>query len=112
MDLVEGVRRDRDLMLTAVTEAKERGLRLARANADYYAAKNVRALELRAEGMPVSMISNVLKGDDRVSGALFERDCAQVEYDSAREAINAYKLSARLGEQQIAREWGQAGGAL
>ena len=39
---------------------------------------------------------------------LFERDCAQVMYDSAREALNCYKLDARLIEAQIEREWNDA----
>ena len=51
------------------------------------------------------MIAMILKGDERVSVPMFARDCAQVEYDSAREALNVYKLDARLLEAQIDREY-------
>ena len=99
-------------MLKAVSEAKERGFKLAKAEANYQAAKHQRILQMKAEGMSATMIQLLIKGDDAVSIPLFERDCAQVEYDSAKDAINAYKLSARLTEAQIQREWNQAGGMV
>lgn len=112
MNLIEAVNRDRELMLLAVSEAKERGIALARAEAEYQAAKHAKVLELKADGMPATLIQLLVKGDEDVSMKLFMRDCAQVEYDSAREAINAYKLSARLVEAQIQREWNMAGGMV
>lgn len=112
MDLVGGVNEDRELMKLAVKEAKDRGLRLAKAEAEYQSRKHIRALQLKSDGHSATMVQLILKGDPDVCEALFERDCAQVEYDSAVEAINAYKLSARLLEAQIQREWNQAGGTL
>lgn len=112
MNLIEAVNRDRELMLKAVTEAKARGVALAKAEAEYQTAKHAKVLKLRADGVPATLIALLVKGDDEVSLKLFARDCAQVEYDSAREAINAYKLSARLVEAQIQREWNMAGGNL
>ena len=109
-DLIAAVNRDRELMLRAVGEARQRGIALARAEAEYQTAKHSKVLALKAEGQPATLIQMLVKGDDDVSLKLFERDCAQVEYDSAREAINAYKLSARLVEAQIQREWNQSGG--
>lgn len=112
MDLLTSLQRDRELMLKAVSEAKERGIKLAHAEASYQTAKHRRVLQMKADGMSATMISLLLKGDEEVSISLFERDCAQVEYDSAKEAINAYKLSARLTEAQIQREWNQSGGIV
>lgn len=106
-DLLTMLDHDRTLMIHALSEAKERGLALAHAEAEYQTAKNKTALLLKAEGQAATMISLLLKGDERVSNALFMRDCAQVMYDSAKEAINTYKLSARLIEAQIAREYNQ-----
>ena len=112
VNLLEAVERDRKLMLTAVTEAKARGVALAKAESEYQVAKHRKVLQLKAEGVPSTLIQLLVKGDEDVSLKLFERDCAQVEYDSAREAINAYKLSARLVEAQIQREWNMAGGNI
>lgn len=112
MNLIDAVDRDRQMMLKAVTEAKNRGIALAKAEAEYQTAKHRKVLALKAQGTPATLIALLVKGDDDVSLKLFERDCAQVEYDSAKEAINAYKLSARLLEAQIQREWNMAGGTL
>lgn len=100
--------RDRDLMQKASRELKERGIALAKAEAEYQTVKNKRALEMRAEGYAATMIGLILKGDEQVSGKLFERDCAQVLYDSAKEALNCYKLDARLLEAQLERDWNDA----
>lgn len=104
----EDLARDRDLMQRASRELKDRGIALARAEAEYQTAKNKRALEMKAEGYAATMISLILKGDDEVSVKLFERDCAQVLYDSAKEALQCYKLDARLLESQLEREWNDA----
>lgn len=104
-DLIPALMRDRELMKTASRELKERGVALAKAEAEYQAAKNATALRMKAEGFSATMINLILKGDDHVSQLLFARDCAQVEYDSAKEALNVYKLDARLIEAQIDREY-------
>ncbi len=110
MDLVSEIQRDLKLMQQANEESKIRGLKLAEAERDYQIAKHTRALEMRTGGEPVTFIQMALKGDPNVRDAPFARDCAQVEYDSAREAINTYKLSARLLEKQRQSEWNTAGG--
>ena len=106
--IYEELGESRDYMRRASSELKERGIALAKAEAEYQATKNRRALEMKAEGFAATMIQMILKGDDEVSLKLFERDCAQVMYDSAREALNCYKLDARLIEAQIEREWNDA----
>lgn len=109
MDLINALNDDRQMMLRAVKEAKERGIKLAEAERDYQRAKNVRVIEMRADHEPATLIQLLIKGDPAVNEKLFERDVAKIEYESAQEAINAYKLSARLIEQQIQREWNSGG---
>lgn len=104
-DPVSELARDRDLMKRASEEMKRRGIALAKAEAEYQTAKNATALLLKADGYSATMIAMVIKGDERVSVPMFARDCAQVEYESAREALNVYKLDARLLEAQIDREY-------
>lgn len=110
MDLISEIQRDLKLMQQAVEESKIRGIKLAEAERDYQIAKHTRALEMKAGGEPVTFIQMALKGDPSVRDALHARDCAQAEYDSAKEAINVYKLSARLLENQRQSEWNTAGG--
>lgn len=104
-DPVSDLMRDRDLMKRASEALKERGIALAKAEAEYQTAKHSRSIAMKAEGNSATMIQLLIKGDERVSAAMFARDCAQVEYDSAKEALNVYKLDARLLEAQIDREY-------
>lgn len=106
-EIYSALARDRDLMKAASSELKHRGMEKARAEAEYQKAKNKRVLEMKAEGHSASLIQMLIKGDPEVNTKLFERDCAEVSYDSARDALQVYKLDARLLEAQISREWNQ-----
>lgn len=104
-DLIGDLMRDRDLMKKASSELKTRGIELARAEAEYQTAKHLTVLDLKQDGLPATLINLIIKGDGRVCQTLYKRDCAQVEYESAKEALQVYKLDARLLEAQIEREW-------
>ena len=107
-EIYAALNRDRNLMKAASEELKSRGLAKAKAEADYQATKNRRVLEMKAEGYSASLINLLIKGDPEVNGKLFERECAEVVYDSAKEALNVYKLDARMLEAQLEREWNDA----
>lgn len=92
----------------AVSELRRRGTALAEAERDYRIAKAEAIMREREKGTPATLTADLVKGSKRIAELCFERDCAQVVYDSAREALNAYKLQARLIEGQIQREWEQA----
>lgn len=107
--LLSALQDDRRLMKTASRELKTRGEAYARAEAEYQKAKNKRALELKAEGLSATMIQLTIKGDPDVNEKLFDRDLAEIDYKSAVEALNVYKLDARMIEAQIQREWTSGG---
>ena len=67
-----------------------------------------RILEEREKGTPVTIISDICRGSTQIAGLRFERDCAEVVYKSAMEAINSMKLQIRLMDSQLGREWGTA----
>lgn len=91
-------------MKEAVSESSKRGREAARKNAAYYTAKYSRALQLRAEGMPVTLIESIIKGDPAVNEYLMERDCAKAEYRAADKAIDVYRDDLRYIYDQIKRE--------
>jgi hypothetical protein len=62
-------------------------------------------LEERAKGTPVTIISDVCRGDPEVAKLRLERDIAKTVYESAQEAINGYKLQIRILDAQVEREW-------
>lgn len=92
------------LMERAVSEASERGKRFSVKNAAYYARKTEVALILKADGVPVTLISLILKGDERVAPLLLEKECAEAEYKAACKAIDVYRDKARMLYDQIKRE--------
>ena len=79
------------------------GRKLAQAEADYKIALAEKSLELRDEGMAVTLIDKVVYG--KVATERFKRDTAEVLYKTAQENINATKLRLRLVQAQIEKEW-------
>lgn len=98
------------LLDRAVRELRGRGTALAQAEREYKVAAAKKILKLREQGYPVTIIPDVMRGDEEVSLLRFKRDCADVVYRSALEAINALKLEIRIVNEQVSREMGQAGG--
>lgn len=95
---------NRELMFTAQEQLEELGREKARAEAAYQATKARVALRMKADGMTATMIQLTIKGDPEVNTALMARDCAETDYESAKEALNVYKLDLRVVEAQIERE--------
>lgn len=79
----------------------------AQAEYNYYLQKTKTAYRLQDEGMSVTMIQTVLKGEPEVAILMRERDIAKARYDATKEAINIVKLQMRMTDAQIGREWGR-----
>lgn len=105
-DLVVEIKNVQALLDSAVASYKERGKALAQAEHDYKVALSQKILMLRADNQPVTIVNDLARGDVEVANLRLERDIADVLYESAREAINNYKLQIRVLDAQIAREWG------
>ena len=84
---------------------KKNGYDLATKERDYKIAVNKKALQLRSEDMPVTLINQVIYGYDDIAQLRFLRDSAQVVYNANQEAINTLKLQIRIIENQIKREY-------
>lgn len=96
------------LLDAAVKELRSRGTALAEAEREYRIAKAKAILEEREKGTPATVTLDIVKGRKDIANLCFKRDCAEVIYKSALEAINSTKLQLRLLESQVQREWGQA----
>lgn len=75
---------------------------------NYRTALSKRLLERRAEGLPVTNLVDVVKGEEDIARLRFERDIAEGLMKSAEKGTDFYKLYARLMENQTSREWGMA----
>lgn len=106
MDLISEIGAKSALLDAAVKQLGIRGKAYAQAERDYKVALSKKIMEERANGTPVTIISDVCRGDSDIARLRFERDCAEVVYKSAMEAIQSIKLQIRILDAQVAREWG------
>jgi hypothetical protein len=72
---------------------------------DYRMALNKKIIEERTKGTPVTIISDICRGDSVVADLKYKRDCAETLYKSCLEGINVLKLQLKLLEEQISREY-------
>jgi hypothetical protein len=106
-DLYAEIIETKRLMRLALTESGQRGLTYAEAERAYRIALAQQILIERSNGTPTTVINDVSRGNPAVAELKFTRDCAEVKYKAAMEAINIYKKELTSLEEQLSREWGQ-----
>lgn len=94
------------LLDISLREFGKRGRAYAEAERDYRVAMAKKVLIERAGGQPVTIISDICRGNAEIADLRFKRDVAEVDYKATQEAINSYKLQIKILEAQRAREWG------
>ena len=104
-DLVEIIEKKREMLNTAITAARDRGVKYALAKRDYDIARTKKAFIWEQENRKATFITNFIDGDEEIAMLRWERDCCEVLYDSAKDYINGVKLELRLLEAQLDREW-------
>lgn len=105
MDLINEIGQKSRLLDAAIKELGKRGHAYAQAERDYRVSMARKIMEEREKGTPVTIISDLCRGNPEIAKLRFERDCAEVVYKSALEAINAMKLQIRILDAQVGREW-------
>ena len=106
MDLLNELQNLTKQLSNSLKQLRVNGMKLAEAERDYKIAVNKKALKLRSEDMPVTLINQVIYGYDDIAQLRFLRDSAEVVYNANKEAINTLKLQIRIVESQIKREYG------
>ena len=109
-DLISEIGAKSALLDAAVKQLGVRGRAYAQAERDYRIAMARKVMEEREKGTPVTIISDVCRGNPEIAKLRFERDCSEVVYKSALEAINAIKLQIKILDAQVTREWGVSDG--
>ena len=106
MDLWTQLNEKRALLDKAIETLASNGYDLAAKERDYKIAINKKALELRAEDTPVTLINTIIYGYEDIAKLRFDRDTAEIKYNSNLEYIQTIKLQIRILENQLQREWG------
>lgn len=107
-DLISEIGAKSSLLDKAIAQLSVRGKVYAQAERDYRVALRKAILTARAEGMPVTIISDVCRGHPEIARLRLEKDIALTVYEAAKEAIQGYKLQIRILDAQVEREWGRA----
>lgn len=105
MDLWNELSEKRALLDKAIETLANNGYDLAAKERDYKIAVNKKALELRAEDTPVTLINTIIYGYEDIAKLRFDRDTAEVKYNANNEYINTLKLQIRILENQLNREY-------
>lgn len=106
MELWEHIEEKSNLLDKAINDLAKNGYDLATKEREYKIAVNKKALELRADDMPVTLINQVIYGYEDIAKLRFDRDTAEVKYNANQEYINTIKLQIRILEGQLSREYG------
>ena len=92
----------------SIKALRKTGTEYANAEREYKIALRQEALKMRDEGVAVTLIDKCVYGVQAVADKRFERDVAEAVYKANLESINAIKLTVRIMENQLSREWGSA----
>ena len=105
MDLSNELENLQQQLSKSLKQLRTNGIKYAEAEKEYKIAVNKKALELRSEDMPVTLINQVIYGYQDIAQLRFLRDSAEVIYNANKEAIMTIKLQIRIVENQIEREY-------
>ena len=106
MELWSEIQEKQKMLDKAICELAQNGYKLAECERNYKIAVNKKALELRSQDVPVTLINQVIYGYEDIAKLRFERDTAQVKYNANLEYIQTIKLMIRILENQLNREYG------
>lgn len=109
MELWLEIQEKQKMLDKAIKDLAKNGYYLAEKERQYKIAINKKALELRAEDTPVTLINQIIYGFEDIAQLRFERDTAEVKYNSNLEYINTIKLMIRILSNQIDREYANEG---
>lgn len=104
-DLFTEVTQKLDELDKALGSLGKAGRAYAQAEKDYKIALRKAILIERNKGTPVTVILNLVKGEEDVADLRFKRDCAETVYKTCLEGINVLKLESKIISEQIDREW-------
>lgn len=106
MDLYNDILIKQKQLDTSIKMLRKTGSEFALAEKNYKMAVCKKALELKNNNIPVTLIQLTIYGYPEIAELRFKRDSSEVLYKANLESINVIKLELRLLENQIQREFG------
>ena len=103
-ELTAEFNKQRELLDVAIRELKRRGQVKAQAEHDYKVAQTKKMYLLREDGQPVTIISDLVKGDPEIADLRMKRDLGKTLYESNQQKIYQLKMEIGIIERQMDNE--------
>lgn len=94
-----------NLLTSALSEYKKRGQDYAKAYKNYRVKVAQKLLQLKADGMPVTISYDIARGDEEVANAKEQEIITECLYKSCQEAVNVYKLKIKILQENINKDY-------
>lgn len=106
MDLYTTLQEKTNDLNVAVKELRKTATEYAEAYKNYRVLLAKKLLELKAEGMAITLAGDVARGDIEIAEAKKVEIIKEAIYKANQESINSTKLQIKIIESQITREIG------
>lgn len=106
MDLYNELEQKIKELNIAIKSLRNTGRDYAQAYTDYRIKLASKLVELKNNGMPVTIAYDVARGDREIAKAKFDEISKEAIYKANQESINSTKLQIRIIESQLQREYG------
>lgn len=106
MDLYNELEQKIKELNIAIKSLRNTGRDYAEAYTEYRIKLAEKLVELKNNGMPVTIAYDVARGDREIAKAKFNEIAKEAIYKANQESINSTKLQIRIIESQLQREYG------
>lgn len=107
-DLFAERQRIKQSLESSINKSFENGAEAAEKTMAYRILKAQETARLRVDGTPMTIIETMVKGEESVARAEFEKNIAEVKYRASLENIMAQKILLKSIESDIERELGRS----
>ena len=112
MDLFNELEAKTKELSISIKSLRKTGTEYAEAYTDYRIKLAQKLVELKDNGMPVTIAYDVARGDKEIAKAKYNEIVKEALYKANQEAIQSIKLQLKLLENQINRDFGLEGKQL
>lgn len=105
MDLLNELQMRINELNTSIKSLRNTGREYAEAYTEYRIKLAQKLVELKNDGMPVTIAYDVARGDKEIAKAKYNEIAKEAVYKANMEAVNSLKLQIRIIEGQINREY-------
>lgn len=106
MDLFNKIQEFIKELDTSISKLVENGKKYAKHFRDYRVLLAKKLTELKLDGVPATLASDIARGTEEVANAKYDEICSEVIYKANLEHINITKLKIKIYDEQLSKEWG------